>query len=291
MEKVELLKRVRQIEIRTKKIVDELLSGNYRSVFKGRGIEFDSVKEYNFDDDVKNIDWNVTARSDKAFVKTYHEERELNVIIAVDYSASQRFGTSSIKHDICLEISALLAFSALKNKDKVGLLIFSDKIDLYIPPKNSKNHILRIIREIADDRETGAGTNINGAMTYLNRILKRHSIIFFISDFISDIDYQKPLKVASKKHDFIGLKLFDRLEQSIPDVGMIRFRDMETGSETVIDTSSKDFRDKYERTNERENAIIKDLFNSLNIDFLKFNTKDDYILKLIKFFKLRSKRY
>ncbi len=290
MKKSELLKKVRQIEIITRKAVDEILSGNYRSVFKGRGIEFDSVKEYTFDDDIKDIDWNVTARNDKAYIKTYTEERELNVIIAVDTSASQNFGTKKIKKDIGLEVAGLLSFSALKNQDKVGLMLFSDDIELFIPPKNSKTHVLRILREIATERESGKGTNLNLALEYLTRVLKRSAIIFFLSDFITDEDYRKSIKIIGKKHDFIGIKIYDPIEREIPQVGMIRIIDRETGEEIVLDTSDKKAMKKYTETNYQEDEITKRLFSTLNIDFIKLSTNDDYLLSLVKFFKLRQKR-
>jgi uncharacterized protein (DUF58 family) len=290
MDKSELLKKVRRIEIKTKKTVEEMLSGNYHSAFKGSGIEFDTVKEYTFDDDVKNIDWNVTARTNKAYVKTYTEERELNVIIAIDASASQKFGTTKFKKDISLEVAALLSFSALRNQDKVGLIIFSDKIDIFIPPKKNKNHILRIIREIADDRKTGKGTDINLALEYLNRILKRRAIIFFISDFITNQDYGKAIKIAGKKHDFVGIRVYDLVEKALPSVGMLNFIDNETGEELIVDTSDKVISNKYERTNQREAEIIEKAFSNLNIDIINLSTKDDYLKILIKFFKLRQKR-
>jgi uncharacterized protein (DUF58 family) len=290
MDKSELLKKVKQIEIRTQKAVDEILSGNYRSVFKGRGIEFDSVKEYTFDDDIKDIDWNVTARNDKAYIKTYVEERELNVIIAVDTSASQNFGTKRIKKDIGLEVAGLLSFSALKNQDKVGLMLFSDDIELFIPPKNSKTHVLRILREIANERESGKGTNLNLAMEYLTRVLKRRSIIFFLSDFITDEDYRRSIKIIGKKHDFIGVKIYDPIEREMPDVGMIRIIDNETGEELIFDSSDSRAMNRYFQTNTREDEITRRLFSSFNIDFIRLSTNDDYLLTLVKFFKLRQKR-
>ncbi len=290
MDKSELLKKVKQIEIRTQKAVDEILSGNYRSVFKGRGIEFDSVKEYTFDDDIKDIDWNVTARNDKAYIKTYVEERELNVIIAVDTSASQNFGTKRIKKDISLEVAGLLSFSALKNQDKVGLMLFSDDIELFIPPKNSKTHVLRILREIANERESGKGTNLNLAMEYLTRVLKRRSIIFFLSDFITDEDYRRSIKIIGKKHDFIGVKIYDPIEREMPDVGMIRIIDNETGEELIFDSSDSRAMNRYFQTNTREDEITRRLFSSFNIDFIRLSTNDDYLLTLVKFFKLRQKR-
>lgn len=290
MNKSELLKKVKQIEIRTRKKVDDLLSGNYHSVFKGRGIEFDAVKEYTFGDDVKDIDWNVTARSDKAYVKTYVEERELTVIIVIDASASQDFGTRNFKKDLSLEVAALLSFSALKNKDKVGLMIFSDKIELFIPPKKSKNHVLRIIREIASERETGKGTDINFAIEYLNKILKRKSIIFFLSDFITDKKYKKSVKIAGKKHDFIGIKIYDPIEKSIPSVGMLRLVDNESGEAIIVDTSNEKLISKYDKINKNEEKSIENMLSGLNIDFIKLGTHEDYLITLIKLFRMRQKR-
>ncbi len=290
MNKSELVKKIKRIEIKTRKAVDEILSGNYRSVFKGRGIEFNSVKEYTFDDDVKDIDWNVTARNDKAYVKTYTEERELNVIIATDVSGSQNFGTEGIKKDISLEIASLLSFSALKNKDKVGLLLFSDEIELYMPPKNNKKHVLKILREIANDRETSIGTSINTAIEYLTKVLKRRTIIFFISDFITEEDYRRSVKIIGNKHDFIAIKIDDPIEKELPEIGMIRFTDKETGEELIVNSSDKKTMRKYIETNNREDEIMKSLFSSLDIDFIRLNTKDDYLKALVKFFMFRRKR-
>jgi uncharacterized protein (DUF58 family) len=291
MKKNELLKKVKQIEIKARKNVEELLSGNYHSVFKGKGIEFETVKEYHYGDDVKNIDWNVTARSDKTYIKTYTEERELTVIIVIDISASQGFGTNGkTKKDICLEVSAILSFSAMKNKDKVGLLIFSDRIELFIPPRNSKNHILRIIREVANERPTNKETDINLAIEYLNRAIKRKAIIFFLSDFISEIDYTKSLKVAGSKHDFIGIKINDPMENQIPPVGLLRVIDSETGEENIIDTSDKKAMRKFRKSQKREIELLSKMFRSIDIDFVYFNTTDDYLKSLIRFFKMRKRR-
>lgn len=291
MKKNELFKKVKQIEIKARKNVEELLSGNYHSVFKGKGIEFETVKEYHYGDDIKNIDWNVTARSDKAYIKTYTEERELTVIIVIDASASQKFGTKDkTKKDICLEVSAILAFSAMKNKDKVGLLIFSDRIELFIPPKNNKNHILRIIREIADERDTNKNTDINLAIEYLNRAIKRKAVVFFLSDFISDEDYTRASKIAGSKHDFIAIKVNDPMEKQIPPVGMLRVVDSETGEETIIDTADKKAMSKFAKSQKSEIEFLTKMFRSIDIDFVCFDTTEDYLKSLIGFFKLRKRR-
>ncbi len=290
MEKSGLSKKIKKIEIETRKIVNNIFSGSYKSVFRGRGIEFDSVKEYTFDDDVKDIDWSVTARNDKAYIKTYVEERELNVIIAVDVSGSQDFGTERIKKDISLEVASLISFSALKNKDKVGLMLFSDDVELYIPPKNSKKHVLKILREIATDREVSTGTSINTAIEYLTKILKRRSIIFFLSDFITEEDYKKSVKIIGNKHDFIAMKIYDPIESEIPNVGMIRLLDKETGDEIIVDSSDKKAMKKYIQESTQENERLKTMFSRLNIDFIKLSTSDDYIKTLLMFFALRKKR-
>lgn len=293
MEHKELIKKVRRLEIQTRKKVHDILAGSYHSVFKGQGIEFLDVKEYTYGDDIKNIDWNVTARSDKAYVKRYVEERELTVIIAIDASGSQSFGTRlKTKHELTLELSALLAFSALQNKDKVGLLIFSDKIDLFVPAKKSKNHVLRIIREIADqDRQVGYKTDIHGALEYLNRVLRRRAIIFFVSDFI-DEGYRNPLKIAGNKHDFVAIQVHDPLEIELPKAGLIFVTDNETGEQTIINTNRKKVRKAFKEAALKRMGDIDRLFQSLGVDRIKLSTAEEkYLITLIKFFKQRSKRF
>lgn len=287
----EILKKVRQIEIKTKKHVDNLMAGSYRSVFKGLGMEFDEVKEYSYGDDIKNIDWNVTARSDNVFVKSYVEERELVVIIAIDASGSQDFGTADMsKKDLTLQVSALLAFSALKNKDKVGLLIFSDKIELFIPPKKSKNHVLRIIREIATERETSKGTNLNHTLIYLNRVLKRKAIVFFISDFFTEESFIKAMKVSARKNDFVAVQIEDPIEKDFKSAGLIELVDSETGEILMINSSDSNFLMNYKkfyRVREQERERI---FKSLKVDYINLSTDKPYIIPLVKFFNQRSKR-
>jgi uncharacterized protein (DUF58 family) len=291
MEQSDLLKRIRRIEIHTKKIVQGMLAGDYHSVFRGQGMEFEEVAEYTPGDDIKNIDWNVTARSDQAYVKRYTEERELTVVIAIDASASQQFGTQGrTKQDLALEVSACLAFSALQNKDKVALLIFTDEIELFLPPQKSRNHVLRIIREIAKPKVQGTRTDINQALEYLNRVLKRKAIVFFVSDFLSPLDYQKSLKMAAYKHDFVAIHIEDQMEHILPEVGMIEVVDPETGEIVVVDTNSQKMKHAYEKgivQMEQERLGVMQL---LKIDSIKLQTHKPYLLPLIRFFKQRSRR-
>ncbi|MEJ2195926.1 MAG: DUF58 domain-containing protein, partial [Ignavibacteriaceae bacterium] len=249
----ELLKQVRQIEIRTKGLVNHLFSGEYHSVFKGRGMEFSEVREYQFGDDIRNIDWNVTARFGHPFIKVFEEERELTVILMVDLSGSLMFGsTSKTKRSVAAELSAILAFSALKNNDKVGLILFTDKIEKFVPPRKGNKHVLRIIRDVLSYEPGGNATDIKGALEFMNGAIKKRSIVFLLSDFM-DEGYEKILRVVGKKHDLIGVILDDRRENELPDIGLIKFVDAETGQERWIDTNSKRVKTIMKKT--REEAI------------------------------------
>lgn len=287
----EILKKVRQIEIRTRGLVNQLFSGEYHSVFKGRGMEFSEVREYQIGDDVRSIDWNVTARYGHPFVKIFEEERELTVILLVDLSGSLYFGSmESTKQQIAAEISAVLAFSALKNNDKVGMILFTDKIEKFIVPKKSRAHTLRIIREVLSFEPTGKGTNIKNALEYLNRTIKKRSIVFLISDF-NDEGYEQILKIIGKKHDLVGVVLQDLREDEIPKIGLVKFFDPETEEEIIVDTSDKKFQEWYKLKRAETKLRRKSLFVSAHLDAININTNESYIKPLTNFFRIRERRW
>lgn len=287
----ELLKQVRQIEIRTRGLVNQVFSGEYHSVFKGRGMEFSEVREYIFGDDVRNIDWNVTARFGHPFIKIFEEERELSVILLVDLSGSLSFGSvDKTKQQIAVELSAILAFSALKNNDKVGLFLFSDKIEKFIPPRKGKTHVLRIIRELLSFKPEGNMTNIKTALEYMNHTIKKKSIVFLISDFI-DEGYEKILRIVGKKHDLIGLVINDQREKSIPKLGLVKFTDTETGQERWIDTSSPKMQRWLKEYYDKLSSQRKALFLSSRLDSIEIKTGENYVTPLVNFFRLRERRW
>lgn len=287
----ELLSQVRQIEIKTKGLVNQVFSGEYHSVFKGRGMEFSEVREYQFGDDIRNIDWNVTARFGHPFIKIFEEERELTVIMMVDLSGSLIFGSvQKTKQQIAAELSAVLAFSALKNNDKVGLLLFTDKIEKFVPPRKGRKHVLRIIREVLSFEPAGKTTNIKSALEYMNSAIKKRSIVFLLSDFI-DEGYDKILKAAGKKHDLIGVVINDEREISIPKMGLVKFADAETGQERWIDTSSSKVQERIKEYRNQITAMRKNLFASGRIDNIEVKTGEDYVKPLIRFFKMRERRW
>lgn len=286
----EILKKVRMLEIKTRGVVDELFSGEYHSVFKGRGINFDEVREYHFGDDIRLIDWNVSARFGHPYVKVYQEERELVVMLVVDMSASGDFGTlRQTKNEIAAEISAVLAFSALKNNDKVGLILFTDRIELFIPPKKGKSHVLRILRELLFFRPQGKGTNISGAMEYLNKVMKKKAIVFTISDFW-DSGFETGLKIAGARHDFIAIRLYDRRELELPPGNLMNLYDSESGKSLLIDIGKTEFRDNFKRSVEAEFKRFSESLKKYNVDYIEADTSGDYITSLVKFFKMRGKR-
>lgn len=290
METRELLKQVRQIEIKTKGLVNQVFSGEYHSVFKGRGMEFSEVREYQIGDDIRNIDWNVTARFGHPYIKVFEEERELTVMLIIDLSGSLSFGTiNKTKQQIATELSAILAFSALKNSDKVGLILFTDKIEKFVPPRKGRKHVLRIIRDVLSFEPEGKTTDIETALQYFNNSIKKRSIAFLISDFM-DEGYEKILSIVGKKHDLIGVVLSDRREKEIPRMGLVKFVDAETGKQRWLDTSNKDVFELIIRMN-RENEINrKNLFLSTGLDSININTGEDYVKPLVQFFKMRGKR-
>lgn len=287
----ELLKQVREIEIRTKGLVNQVFSGEYHSVFKGRGMEFSEVREYQFGDDIRNIDWNVTARFGHPYVKIFEEERELTVIMMVDLSGSLAFGSKEkTKQRIAAEVSAILSFSALKNNDKVGLLLFTDKIEKFVPPRKGRKHVLRIVREVLSFKPEGNKTDLKSALEYLNRGVKKRSIVFLLSDFIDD-GFEKILRIVSKKHDLIGLVLEDRREKEIPPFGLMKVIDPETQTEKWIDTDSSQFRQSFMIRTKELSERRKYIFRSNKIDSVNILTGENYIKPLVQFFKLRERRW
>ena len=287
----ELLKQVRQIEIRTRGLVDQVLSGEYHSVFKGRGMEFSEVREYQFGDDIRNIDWNVTARFGHPFVKIFEEERELTIILMVDLSGSLIFGSiDKTKQQIAAEISAVLAFSAMKNNDKVGLILFTDKIEKFVPPRKGRKHVLRIIREVLSFEPEGKSTNLKIALEYLNNAIKKRSIVFLLSDFM-DSGYEKILKVVGKRHDLIGVVLNDIRENEIPKMGLVKFTDAESGKEKWIDTGDKKTRFLFKKLMATNRESRRSLFLSSRLDSIEIQTGQDFIKPLVKFFRVRERRW
>ena len=288
----EILKKVRQIEIRTKNVVNDFFGGDYHSNFKGRGMTFSEVREYVPGDDVRSIDWNVTARTGKPHIKIFEEERELSVLILIDVSSSGVFGSKKdLKIDLGVEIAAMLSFSAIKNNDKVGLALFSDKIEKYIPPKKGKKHVLRLITDIVnhDFENSNKRTSIKTAIDFANKISKRKSVIFLISDFIDD-NFWNELKFLNFKHDVVGLQIYDSYERNFPNVGLINIHDSETGENTWIDTTSKKNRYKFQKNSDEKLDKFSMKCKNIGFDLLQINTDDDYIKFLMQFFRSRAKR-
>ena len=290
MDTKQILKNVRQIEIRTRGLVNQLFSGEYHSVFKGRGMEFSEVREYQFGDDVRTIDWNVSARFNRPFVKVFEEERELTVMLLVDMSGSQDYGTSPrFKRDIAAELCAVLAFSAIKNNDKVGMIIFTDRIEKFIPPKKGRSHILRIIRDIIAFVPEGHGTDIRAGLEYFHRVTKKRSIAFLISDFLNE-GYENPLRIAARKHDLIAVELHDPRERVLPDVGLIKLRDAETGDERWIDSARRTVREAYTRHWDVRQSERARRFLIANVDRIAVDVQKGYIQPLVEFFRMRERR-
>jgi uncharacterized protein (DUF58 family) len=286
----EILKKVKRIEIATRGLVNEVFSGEYHSVFKGRGMEFAEVREYQFGDDIRNIDWNVTARSENPYVKVFDEERELTVMLMVDVSSSGNFGTTSqMKGEVAAELCAVLAFSAIKNNDKVGLMIFSDKIEKFIPPRKGKKHVLRVIREILYFKPEDSRTDLNVALEYLSRVIKRRSIVFLISDFLAQ-DYDKSLQVANKKHDIIAIDIIDPREIEIPSVGLLELEDAETGETIMVDTSNPAVRGSFYSQSKEERDTREKFFKSIGVDNINIYTDKSYVDPITKFFRMRARR-
>jgi uncharacterized protein (DUF58 family) len=287
----ELLKKVRQLEIRTRGLVNQVFSGEYHSVFKGRGMAFSEVREYQIGDEVRTIDWNVTARLNHPFVKVFEEERELTVMLVVDMSGSQEFGShAALKRDVAVEIGAVLAFSAMKNNDKVGLLLFTDRIELYVPPRKGRSHSLRIVRELLSFEPTSRTTSISTALEYLTHVQKKRSIVFLISDFI-DSDYDAALRIAGRKHDLVGLVLNDPRERELPAAGLLELKDAETGRVRVIDSSDQRLRDAYRTYREGFQRSRRSVFLKSRLDAVEIRIDEPYLKPLSDFFRRREKRY
>jgi uncharacterized protein (DUF58 family) len=287
LETKELLKKVKQIEIKTKGLSKHIFAGEYHSAFKGRGMTFSEVREYQYGDDVRNIDWNVTARYDKPFIKTFEEERELTVILLIDVSASGLFGTKSrYKNELIAELAAVLSFSAGINNDKVGAIFFSDQIEKFISPNKGKKHILRIIREILDFKPKSTKTDISGAFKYLVNVIKKRSTVFLISDFYNS-SFDKALQIASYKHDLIALRIYDEMELRLPDIGLIKVKDSENGEEFWINTSNRNSLREYEKNVQTGNEKLTQTFYKMGVDFANISTDQDIVIPLLKLFKNR----
>ncbi len=290
MEHTELLKRVRAIEIKTRGLSKNIFAGEYHSAFKGRGMAFSEVREYQFGDDVRNIDWNVTARYNKPFIKIFEEERELTVMLLVDVSGSRNFGSfEKLKKNVITEISAILSFSAIQNNDKIGLIFFSDKIEKFIPPQKGKTHTLRLIRELIDFKPESKGTNITEALRYTTNAIKKRCTCFVISDFLQDEpELDKALAIANKRHDMVALRIFDEREAMLPPIGMLKLKDAETGSYVWVDSSSKRVRNEYANWWNKQSSKLDWFFKKSGIDYVNINTKDDYVRSLMSLFRKRG---
>jgi uncharacterized protein (DUF58 family) len=287
----ELIKKIRQIQIYTSRAVDASFAGQYESVFKGRGMQFDEVREYTPGDDIRTIDWNVTARTGKPYIKRFVEEREMTVMFAVDLSASGDFGTvNKAKNELAAEFCAVLAFAAAKNNDKVGLLIFTDRIELYIPPKKGISHMLRLVRELLYFKMPKRKTNIGEALDYLGKVIRKKATMFLVSDFI-ETDFKRPLSLLNKRHDVIAVPVRDKAEITLPGIGLIEFADAETGEIILIDTSSRKFRNQYSNTTALRFDELKNMLRTINVDCISISTDKPYIQDLVRFFHMRHKRY
>lgn len=283
-----LAERVRHIEIRTKRLSENVFSGEYRSSFKGRGMSFSEVREYAPGDDVRDIDWNVTARTGKPYMKVYEEERELTVMLLVDLSGSMSFGTSQAsQRETAAEVAATLAFSAMRNGDRVGVLLFSDRIEKFIPARKGRKHVAYIIRELLSFEPAGRGTDMVGSLEYFLRMMRRRCVCFLLSDMASNKDFMRPLTIAAKKHDLVALRIFDERMRSLPDVGLIKIEDAETGKIQYLDTSSKKVRSWHSDIWKKTDKSLKDRLRKGNVDFVDISTSEDYVAKLIAFFKNR----
>lgn len=288
MDTKELLKKVRKIEIKTRRLSDHIFGGEYHSTFKGRGMTFSEVRQYQFGDDVRSIDWNVTARYNEPYVKVFEEERELTMMLLVDVSGSELFGTNNqFKKDIITEISATLAFSALQNNDKVGLMLFTDEVELFIPPKKGKSHALRIIRELLEFSPKSKKTNLEAALKFLTNVMKKKAIVFVLSDFITD-DYLQTLRIVGKRHDLTGIRIYDEKETQIPNLGMVQLQDAETGAVQLVNTQSKKVRLSYEKHYQEQVAYFQETFTKAGCGVLSCRVDESYVKKLLGYFKRRG---
>jgi len=287
----EVMQQIRRIQIRTSHMVNDILAGQYESVFKGQGMEFREVREYVPGDDIRMIDWNVTARTGVPHVKLLAEERELTVMLMVDASGSERFGSAGrFKNELAAELCAVLAFSAIQNNDKVGLIIFTDGVELYVPPSKGRKHVLRVIREVLYFEPRGRGTNIPGALHFLNGVTKRRAVTFLVSDFMAE-GYEVPLRVANRRHDVIGVYVSDPREEYLPDVGLVAVQDAETGRETLVDTSARSVREGYARAAARREKVREEIFRRTGVDVIRVRTDQSYVNEIYRFFRMRERRY
>ena len=288
METKDLIKKVRKIEIKTRRLSDHIFSGEYHTSFKGRGMTFSEVRQYQFGDDIRAIDWNVTARYNEPYVKVFEEERELTMMLMVDISGSESFGTKNQpKSEIVTEIAATMAFSATQNNDKIGLILFTDQIELYIPPKKGKSHVLRIIRELIEFQPKSKKTDLSQALKFLSSTQKKKAIVFVISDFMVDDDYEKTLKIAAKKHDITGVRVYDIREGKMPNIGMVEMEDAETGEVLVVNTGSKKARLSYEKQYQDKVNYFKDIFSKCGSGTVNTRVDESYVTKLLGYFKSR----
>lgn len=288
MDTKELLKKVRKIEIKTRRLSNHIFGGEYHSTFKGRGMTFSEVREYQYGDDVRNIDWNVTARYNEPYIKIFEEERELTMMLMVDISGSEWFGTGEqFKNEIITEIAATLAFSATQNNDKIGLILFSDTIELYIPPKKGRSHVLRIIRELIEFEPKSKQTNIAEALKFLSNVMKKKAIVFVLSDFIAD-DYKQTLKIVAGKHDVTGIRVYDKREENIPNLGVVQMQDEETGELMLVNTSSKKVRTNYGKFYNEKVDYYKDSFTKSGAGVIDCRIDESYVKKLLGYFKQRG---
>ena len=288
MDTKEILKKVRKIEIKTRRLSDHIFSGEYHTSFKGRGMTFSEVRQYQFGDDIRAIDWNVTARYNEPYVKVFEEERELTMMLMVDISGSESFGTKNqLKSEIVTEIAATMAFSATQNNDKIGLILFSDQIELYIPPKKGKSHVLRIIRELIEFQPKSKRTDLSQALKFLSGTQKKKAIVFVISDFMVEDDYEKTLKIAGKKHDITGVRVYDIREEKMPNIGMVEMEDAETGEVLVVNTGSKKARLSYEKQYQDKVNYFKDIFSKCGSGTVNTRVDESYVTKLLGYFKSR----
>lgn len=285
------MQQIRRIQIRTRHMVNDILAGQYESVFKGQGMEFKEVREYVPGDDIRMIDWNVTARTGHPYVKLLAEERELTVMLLVDMSGSGRFGSvSRFKNELAAELCAVLAFSAIKNNDKVGLIIFTNEVELYVPPSKGRQHVLRVIREVLFFEPRGTRTNIPAALYYLNNVTKRRAVTFLVSDFMAD-NYEIPLRIAARKHDLIAVTVSDPRETYLPDVGLISVVDAETGKESLVDTSDPRVRKEYARSASEREQLRQEIFRRTRVDAIQVSTDRPYVEAIYRFFRMRERRY
>ena len=289
MDTKELLKKVRKIEIKTRRLSDHIFSGEYHTSFKGRGMTFSEVRQYQFGDDVRAIDWNVTARYNEPYIKVFEEERELTMLLMVDISGSEGFGSKSqMKNEIVTEIAATMAFSATQNNDKIGLILFSDQIELYIPPKKGKSHVLRIIRELIEFKPKSTRTDLSQALKFLSGTQKKKAIVFMISDFMANDDYEQTLKIASKKHDITGIRVFDIREEKMPNLGMVNMLDAETGETLLVNTGSKSVRLNYEKQYQDKTKYFRETFRKCGSGVVNTRVDESYVTKLLSYFKSRG---